>query len=616
MFNKDEYKEVRSFDFSDILIHALFGLLITFAMLLLAPGDAEILDKIIRSPLVILLNFIPIFLLGILFQGIFGRRSLSLIINSIFYLVIFTVNRTKVIYRNAPLRVSDLRLALEALNMSKNSFAPDIYGLLVCIIGIIFLILLALIFKSEKLKIKDRLIAIVTVIVSSLLLFNFVYTKDSLYYKLPLKGNSFNLIDQFNSKGFNYTFLFYLEKSFVKAPEGYSEKEIKERDVLDHSENIEAIKNMERPNIIWIMGEAFTDLSQDPHFTFTPENDPNKNLKILQANSVMQGRIVTPSFGGGTGDTEFDVLTGTLTINCAPDESFAFNAIKRDVGSMPNLLKSIGYKTMAFHPGYAWFYGRQNVYPKLGLDDNFFLEDIENPINKGDYLSEEQFTEIYINRFLEAIKNSDEPVFSYAVDIQNHGPYFYDKYGENLPYQCSVNLSEEAANNFGSYFLGVKDMDNMLGEVYKMMNEIDEPTIMVFYGDHLPGLGSDPSAYDEIGIKLSHENLEKEIEFYSTPYVILANEKGRALMNRDNVEVRDGNAVSANYLSSMVLDMLNYNKVDNFFIYNSEVRKRLPIISRNFVFDGVNTYPRNDAKGNTKAYYDDYRRYEYYRINE
>lgn len=616
MFNKDEYKEVRSFDFSDILIHALYGLLITFAMLLLAPGDAEILDKIIRSPLVILLNFIPIFLLGILLQGIFGRRSLSLIINSIFYLVIFTVNRTKVIYRNAPLRVSDLRLALEALNMSKNSFAPDIYGLVVCIIGIIFLILLALIFKSEKLKIKDRLIAIVTVIVSSLLLFNFVYTKDSLYYKLPLKGNSFNLIDQFNSKGFNYTFLFYLEKSFVKAPEGYSEKEIKERDVLDQSENIEAIKNMERPNIIWIMGEAFTDLSQDPHFTFTPENDPNKNLKILQANSVMQGRIVTPSFGGGTGDTEFDVLTGTLTINCAPDESFAFNAIKRDVGSMPNLLKSIGYKTMAFHPGYAWFYGRQNVYPKLGLDDNFFLEDIENPINKGDYLSEEQFTEIYINRFLEAIKNSDDPIFSYAVDIQNHGPYFYDKYGENLPYQCSVNLSEEAANNFGSYFLGVKDMDNMLGEVYKMMNEIDEPTIMVFYGDHLPGLGSDPSAFDEIGIKLSHENLEKEIEFYSTPYVILANEKGRALMNRDNVEVRDGNAVSANYLSSMVLDMLNYNKVDNFFIYNSEVRKRLPIISRNFVFDGVNTYPRNDAKGNTKAYYDDYRRYEYYRINE
>lgn len=616
MFNKDEYKEVRSFDFSDILIHALFGLLITFAMLLLAPGDAEILDKIIRSPLVILLNFIPIFLLGILLQGIFGRRSLSLIINSIFYLVIFTVNRTKVIYRNAPLRVSDLRLALEALNMSKNSFAPDIYGLVVCIIGIIFLILLALIFKSEKLKIKDRLIAIVTVIVSSLLLFNFVYTKDSLYYKLPLKGNSFNLIDQFNSKGFNYTFLFYLEKSFVKAPEGYSEKEIKERDVLDQSENIEAIKNMERPNIIWIMGEAFTDLSQDPHFTFTPENDPNKNLKILQANSVMQGRIVTPSFGGGTGDTEFDVLTGTLTINCAPDESFAFNAIKRDVGSMPNLLKSIGYKTMAFHPGYAWFYGRQNVYPKLGLDDNFFLEDIENPINKGDYLSEEQFTEIYINRFLEAIKNSDDPVFSYAVDIQNHGPYFYDKYGENLPYECSVNLSEEAANNFGSYFLGVKDMDNMLGEVYKMMNEIDEPTIMVFYGDHLPGLGSDPSAFDEIGIKLSHENLEKEIEFYSTPYVILANEKGRALMNRDNVEVRDGNAVSANYLSSMVLDMLNYNKVDNFFIYNSEVRKRLPIISRNFIFDGVNTYPRNDAKGNTKAYYDDYRRYEYYRINK
>ncbi len=616
MFNKEKNLESRGFNFIDFISQILFAILLTFAMLLLAPSDAPFMEKITRSPLVLLLNFIPIFLTGILFQGIFGRRRFALILNSLFYLIFFTVHRTKVIYRNAPFRVSDLALSFEALKMSQNAYKPDSTSIIIFIVSLFILIFLSRFFKSEKLRVRDRLMGILSIIISSLLLFNFVYSKDKIYNSLPLNGNVFNLIDHFNSKGFNYTFLFNLKKSFVRPPEGYDKKEMEKRDRVDHGEDISVIKYNPRPNIIWIMGEAFTDLSQDEHFSFAPGNDPNENFKKLQKNSVMHGRIVTPSFGGGTGDTEFDALTGALTIDCAPDESFAFNAIKRDVSSLPSLFNTIGYKTMAFHPGFAWFYGRQDVYPKLGFKDNFFLENIDQPEMKGGYVSERQFSEIFRNRFLQALENSDEPIFSYGLDIQNHGPYFYDKYGKNLPYQCTVSLSEEAANNFGSYFLGIKDMDIMLGEVYDMIMSLDEPTIMVFYGDHLPGLGSDPSAFDEIGIKLSHDDLEKEIEFYSTPYVIVANESGRAFLNRENVEIQDGNAVSANYLASMVLDMLNYNKVDNFFIYNSEMRKKLPIISRNFIFDGVNTYPRNEVKGEAKEAYEDYKKYEYYRINE
>lgn len=616
MFNKEKNLESRGFNFIDFVSQILFAIILTFAMLLLAPSDAPFMEKITRSPLVLLLNFIPIFLTGILFQGIFGRRRFALIFNSLFYLIFFTVHRTKVIYRNAPFRVSDLALSFEALKMSQNSYKPDFTSIVIFLVTLVILIIISRFFKSEKLRVRDRLMGILSIIISSVLLFNFVYSKDKIYNSLPLNGNVFNLIDHFNSKGFNYTFLFNLKKSFVRPPEGYDKKEMENRDRVDHGEDISVIKYNPRPNIIWIMGEAFTDLSQDEHFSFAPGNDPNENFKKLQKNSVMHGRIVTPSFGGGTGDTEFDALTGALTIDCAPDESFAFNAIKRNVSSLPSLFNTIGYKTMAFHPGFAWFYGRQDVYPKLGFKDNFFLENIDQPEMKGGYVSERQFSEIFRNRFLEALKNSDEPIFSYGLDIQNHGPYFYDKYGKNLPYQCTVSLSEEAANNFGSYFLGIKDMDIMLGEVYDMIMSLDEPTIMVFYGDHLPGLGSDPSAFDEIGIKLSHDDLEKEIEFYSTPYVILANESGMAFLNRENVEIQDGNAVSANYLASMVLDMLNYNKVDNFFIYNSEMRKKLPIISRNFIFDGVNTYPRNEVKGEAKEAYEDYKKYEYYRINE
>ena len=123
-------------------------------------------------------------------------------------------------------------------------------------------------------------------------LITFVYSKDGLYYKLPVKGNIYNSIDQCNSKGFNYSFLYNLKNSFIRPPEGYNEKEIAERDSKDQSKNIEAIKKMKRPNIIWIMGEAFTDLSQDPQFTFEKGNDPNENFKKLQKESVLHLSLI------------------------------------------------------------------------------------------------------------------------------------------------------------------------------------------------------------------------------------------------------------------------------------------------------------------------------------
>ncbi len=257
------------------------------------------MEKIVRSPLVLLLNFIPILLTGILFQGIFGRRRFALILNSLLYLILFIVHRTKVIYRNAPFRVSDIALSFEALKMSQNSYRPDFTSLIIFVASLIILIFLSMFFKDEKLKISDRLIAIVSIIISSTLLFNFVYSRDAIYYKLPLSGNTYNLIDHFNSKGFNYTFLFNLKKSFVRPPEGYNEKEMEKRERVDHGEDISVIKHNERPNIIWIMGEAFTDLSQDEHFSFAPGNDPNENFKKLAA---MFPNAITETIDETTGE--------------------------------------------------------------------------------------------------------------------------------------------------------------------------------------------------------------------------------------------------------------------------------------------------------------------------
>lgn len=616
-FNKNnEIVEKRSFKLSDLLWQVLFALLITIVMFILSPGDNLSLNKVLENPILIFLNMASVLLMGLLLQGIFGRLNRALFLNSVIYTIVFVVHRTKVIYRDAPFVLSDFKLAFEAADMVKQSFFPDLFSIIVLVVFLLIAFFFTRSINKEKIKIKPRLTVLFSAIFLFAAMYSTVYSSDKLYFELPLEGNPYNLLDHFNSKGFNYTFLHNIKDSSVRAPEGYNKNEIKKIDKANRSEELSVLQYNKKPNIIWIMGEAFTDISQNPAFTFDNEHDPNKNFKRMQAESVLSGRIVTPSFGGGTGDTEFDVLTGTLTTDVSANGSISFNSIKRDIGSLPRFLDSIGYETRAFHPGYEWFYRRNEVYPKIGFNEKYFLEDIENPDIKGEYVSESQFSDIFIDRFEKTLATSEKPIFDYAVDIQNHGPYYYDKYKESYPFKCKYELDDQTKASFGAYFLGTRDIDEMIGRVYDMMKEKEEPIIMVFYGDHLPTFGSNPNGYEKIEKHLSWDNLEKEIEYYSTPFIVMANDAGREYLNKENIELDQGSIISSNYLASTVLDMLDFTKADNFFSYNSKLRKKLPIISRHFIYNGNTSYFRDKVEGDSKDIYTHYRKYEYYRIND
>ncbi|MDO5301065.1 MAG: LTA synthase family protein [Tissierellia bacterium] len=598
------------------MIHGLISAFITLVMFALTPGGPLSTLKLGRFPLVFALNFAPIFIFSVLLEGLLGRIRPAIIVNAVFYMGLFVIHRTKVMYRNAPFVFSDFKLGLEGANMLKQSYYPDRYALIILGGGLLFTVLAAKFLKKPKIKFRQRLWMVLAALMAAALLFGSVYVQDRLYYSLPVAGNPYNILSHFNSKGFNYTFLYRIKDVFVKAPQDYDREEIQKYDEEDRSQELATLRNREKPNIIWIMGEAFTDLSQNSAFSFEPGFDPNENFKRLQGTSILSGRIVTPSFGGGTGDTEFDVLTGTLTTDVSINGYESFNAIKREIDSLPRFLDDIGYQTRAFHPGYEWFYRRNEVYGKMGFQEMYFLEDIENPEIRGEYVSEKQFTDLLIERFEADLEKSEAPLFDYAVDIQNHGPYTYDKYQESYPYHSKYKLSHDAANMFGSYFMGVKDIDRMLGRVYEMMMSKREPIVLVFYGDHLPSLGSEPSAYEEIKKELSWEDLEGEIEYYSTPFMVLANESGRAYLQRENTELNHGAVISSNYLASTVLDLLGYTQGDPFFGYNSELRKKLPVISRHFIYDGKDAYHRTEGDTESPEIYHHYRKYEYYRIND
>lgn len=601
--------------FKDIFFIAFVALLSTIMVFVLSTAPFFELIKNVFSFKLVILNFLPPFLLALFLYGLSGRVKISIVLVSAFQIIFLIINRMKIIYRKDPFKLSDINESLEAVKMVKSSYSPDKFSIILALLFFIFLAILLFFYKTNKLNLSTRATILIISLVIGFFSYKGFYISSNVYNSLKVYGNPFNEIDVYNSMGFNYSFIFKINASMIRPPQNYNKEEYANRDREDRGEEISVLKAQEKPNIVWIMGESFTDFSQNPVFSFDKGNDPNENFKKICNQAPMTGRIVVPGFGGGTGDTEFDVLTGTLTIDTAPNGSYAFNIVKNNTKSLASVLKNIGYNTMAFHPGYEWFYHRNVVYPRLGFDKSSFLENIKNPENKGDYFSEEKFTDIYLDGLKKSL-DSKETVFDYAVDIQNHGPYFYDKYGQTLPFNCTKPLTDEAKVCWGSYFIGVKDIDTMLGRVYDFIMSRQEPIIFVFYGDHLPALGEDPDGYKQIGVDMKVDTLEDEITRHSTPFFITANEAGRKYLNVENAKLTKGSVISANFLGSSVLDMLGFTKADNFFEYNSNLRDYMPIISRHFIYTKDATYPKEKVGGEAAQKYMDYRAYEYYRVNQ
>lgn len=158
---------------------------------------------------------------------------------------------------------------------------------------------------------------------------------------------------------------------------------------------------MAKPNIIMVMSEAFSDISNSDFLSFDGFDNPLEFYNdFIMRDDVVSGHIVVPNFGGGTSDTEFDVLTGCSTRNIESTQ-VSYNFVRTPIESMPRMLEKIGYDTLAIHPGYGWFYNRTNVYNNMGFDDFVYLEedfDLKTQ-SKGGYISDEVTAQSIIENF-------------------------------------------------------------------------------------------------------------------------------------------------------------------------------------------------------------------------
>lgn len=412
-----------------------------------------------------------------------------------------------------------------------------------------------------------------------------VYPSEDIYDRRgvgTVKVSKSNVPEVFRLCGFPYCFLHNYNLYPVEKPDGYQKTQV---ETLIDQDAQHYVQPKVQPNILFLMCESYSDLSDADVFAYTEEDDPMHGFHVLaDSPRARSGHIAVSNFGAGTANTEFDVLTGIQTNMISPTNVSAFRVVHKAVNALPWDYQQAGYSTLFTHPGNSWFYNRDSVYQFLGMEERIFNENYTQADQKGTMISDDAFADHLISE-LDARLGGDAPLFAYGVSIQNHQAYTYGKYGF-VPEQPPLNttISDEAMEPLSVYMEGVRDSTAMLTKLCNYLDTRPEPVLLVFYGDHLPALGQDYGVYQELGLPIGMTDTSAHVlETYETPYLIWANEAYAPDCDFDALELPE--TISSSYLGAAVYELTGMCGMDPYFDMLNAVRRSLPVINHDVYLD-------------------------------
>ena len=273
------------------------------------------------------------------------------------------------------------------------------------------------------------------------------------------------------------------------------------------------------PNVIVMINESFTDMELVGNFAVS--EDPMPFLHSLQRES-MSGITYASVYGGMTANTEFEFLTnctmGLLNASTVPFQIY----LRSPHPSMASWMEALGYSGLAaFHPHKAHNYRRDQTYPMLGFHDFYHRENSPLPMTtvRG-FASDLSDVENLIAIFEKTRQSSDAPFFFYNMTVQNHSPYDVDE--KEYPATVHAEGLKRSYADVDQYLTLIKSSDQALCKLVTYFAAVEEPTVILFMGDHQPALDSRFIA--EISGKAGSErDAEENMVLYQVPYVIWAN---------------------------------------------------------------------------------------------
>lgn len=493
------------------------------------------------GPLYILLgepkSFVFSVLMGYLIYGIlFGvtkKLSTSTIIVSIIGILVLMINQMKIVYTEEPIYFSDINFIKNTGNIFK-LIQSDFWVFMKEYICLFMTLICSFYFiirwtKKNERQIKNirvRIGLVVSCIIIILVLYMpNKYTKD-IFLDIFLNNtehkdyNSYTTNKSYYHKHSLLAGMYgVLLNNRFNEPKGYNEEEL--NNILKVASKKEINKDLGQPNIVVLFSESFWDIDKQVDVKF--DKEVASNIKKLRE----EGKTVetlTCSYGGMSENVAFELLTGGslkyFTKGYIPMVSLYKKEESTRIPSIVKELKNNGYTSeIIFGKDY---YNSEESMKRLGFDKYEELE-VDTEKTKGEYISDEYMVDIIIDKLKH--KDKEEKIFLMAETIQNHMPYNLEKYKE---YDISIKestLPDETNDSILAYAQGIYDADNQLKRLYDYIEEYEEPTIILFLGDHLPYLHSKSgkNQLESISYFSTDSNIENLYRKYNTQTLILSN---------------------------------------------------------------------------------------------
>ena len=511
-----------------LIFHALLACIINFVIEAISRHSVVAAwDYMTGTPLVFLYNAFMIFVTFSIVY-LFKRRIFVRIIIGAIWVILGIANGYILLKRVTPFNAQDLKIAGDGIALI-NNYCNGFEVVVIAVGAVALLIWLISMWRrgGQYAGKIHHIAALIGIIVCGVL---YTFVTNIAIDKRVVSTYFGNIAFAYEDYGLPYCFSASLFNTGISEPNGYTKKAMAKIDKDGELNQTAASRSSdELPNIIVVQLESYFDVANAEFFTTSEDACPN--LHNLYQN-YSNGYFKVPSVGAGTANTEFEVLTGMNLRYFGPGEyPYKTYSKKHPTESAATALASLGYGTHALHDNTGNFYSRANVFNNMGFD-TFTSKEFMNVLQttENGWAKDEILTQ----HIMEAMDTTNQEDFVFTVSVQGHGNYPETQVIENPKIKVE-GIEDEALKNKWEYYVNqVYEMDQFVGDLIKAVEERNEPSVVVFYGDHLPTMG------------LKAEDLKSRY-LYNTNYVIW-----------DNIGLqKDDKNIPAYQLMSEVLNRLD-----------------------------------------------------------
>jgi phosphoglycerol transferase MdoB-like AlkP superfamily enzyme len=257
--------------------------------------------------------------------------------------------------------------------------------------------------------------------------------------------------------------------------------------------------NGNRHNVFLVVLESFLDPTLFQNVSFS--KDP-RHPDFTQLVGDQQSFSISPVFGGGTAQAEFEALCGVPALGELSEIEFD-NFTGHAAGCMPGILHQAGYQTYVsniFEPDY---FNSTKAYTGAGFDHLYYPIEysrdrqsyltIKNASEDETYLFDGDLFDQNINFVRHTLQqNPGQPIFNYVLTMYGHEPHDIDTRRRPLVLSMKAPHGDQqllrAANQYWY-------RTQAIASYIRRLIALDPNSIIIMVSDHVPPLNEGMNSY-------------------------------------------------------------------------------------------------------------------------